>query len=243
MQTPVSEHLFSELIEGETRLGPEEEITRKESTTEVSQGISFTISMSAGIRRKGFKILRDIITRHRRSWAAQHLNSYLRVRWESEIKAAANAFNLLLGEKSGKAPTLKQFAKFAALPTNHWFEGNVSGLYRAISEKCPTEPIQTTLMPKDKAAFVRRVLGKLPSLQFQMFEGRISDASAQDYYRKELAELAIKFVQMEEALGRPPEMKEIGEKFLYRAKVLSAEEGEAWNIYSDVIHAAMNAAK
>lgn len=75
-----------------------------------------------------------------------------------------------------------------------------------------------------------------------MYEGRISDNTAQDYYRKELAELAIKFVQLEEALGRPPEMKEIGEKFLYRFKVLSADESEAWRIYRDAVSTARNAA-
>ncbi|MEK6282523.1 MAG: hypothetical protein AABN95_19350 [Acidobacteriota bacterium] len=243
MQTPVSEQLFVELIEGESRLGPEEAITRNESTTEVGHGVSFTISMSAGTRRKGFEILRDIITRHRRSWANQYMNSYLRARWESEIKAAANAFNLLLGEKGGKSPTLKQFARSAALPTNHWFKGNVSGLYRTIGEKSPAEPTQLTLMPKDKRAFVRHVFENLPSLQFQMYEGRISDDTAQDYYRKELAELAIKFVQLEEALGRSPEMKEIGEKFLYRSNVLSADQGEAWRIYSDAVRNARNATK
>ncbi|MGI8837491.1 MAG: hypothetical protein ACR2H4_12765 [Pyrinomonadaceae bacterium] len=78
MQTPVSEQLFVELIEGESRLGPEEAITRNESTTEVGHGFSFTVSMSAGTRRKGFEILRDIITRHRRSWADQYLNAYSR---------------------------------------------------------------------------------------------------------------------------------------------------------------------
>ncbi|MGI8837490.1 MAG: hypothetical protein ACR2H4_12760 [Pyrinomonadaceae bacterium] len=98
-------------------------------------------------------------------------------------------------------------------------------------------------MPKDKPAFVRRVFENLPSLQFQMYEGRISDDTAQDYYRKELAELAIKYVQLEEALGRAPEMKQIGEKFLYRSKVLSADEGEAWRIYSDAVRFARNAMK
>lgn len=98
-------------------------------------------------------------------------------------------------------------------------------------------------MPKDKPAFVRHVFENLPSLQFQMYEGRTSDDTAQDYYRKELAELAIKFVQLEEALGRPPEMKEIGEKFLYRFKVLNADEGEAWRKYSDAVQSAKKATK
>lgn len=237
MKTPIPEQLFVELIEGETRLGPEEDITRDESTTELGHGVSFTISMSAGTRRKGFEILRDIVTRHRRIWAKQYLNAYLRARWEAEIKVAANTFNLLLSEKGGKAPTLKQFARSAALPTNHWFKGNVSGLYRTIGEKSPAEPTHFTLMPKDKAAFVRRVFERLPSLQFQMFEGRISDDTAQDYYRKELAELAIKYVQLEEALGRPPTINEIGEKFSYRSKVLNADEAEAWRIYCDAVQA------
>lgn len=241
MQTPVSEQLFVELKDGETRLGPEEAVTRDESTTEIGHGLSFTISMSTGTRRKGFEILRNIITRHRRSWANQYLNTYLRARWESEIKTAANAFNLFLGEKGGKAPTLKQFARSAALSTNHWFNGNVSGLYRTIGEKSPTEPTQLTLMPKDRPAFVRRVFEKLPSLRFQMYEGRISDDTAQDYYSKELAELAIKYVQLEEALGRPPEMKELGEKFLYRSKVLSADEVEAWRTYCDAVRLARDA--
>src|ERR1051325_2102760 len=98
-------------------------------------------------------------------------------------------------------------------------------------------------MPKDKPAFVRQVFEHLPSLQFQMYEGRLSDDTSQDYYRKELAELAIKYVQLEEALGRPPEMKEIGEKFLYRSNVLSADEAEAWRLYSDAVRNARNATK
>lgn len=238
MKAPVDEKLFDELIKGESRLGPQEPITRDSSTTEVGHGFSITMSLSVGSRRNGFEILRDIVTRHRRTWANQYLESYLRSRWESEIREAANAFNLLLGEKGGKAPTLKQFAKSAVLATNHWFAGDVSGLYRTIGEKTPVEPTRRVLMPRDKAAFVRKVLDQLPSLQFQVYDDRISDVATQDYYRKELAKLAIDYVQLEEALGRPPQIKEIGERFSYRSKVLNADESEAWRIYGDAVQMA-----
>jgi hypothetical protein len=232
MKTPIDEKLFEELIKAESRLGPEEPITKDSSTSEVGYGLSVTMSINAGSRRQGFEILREIITRHRRNWADQYLDSYLRSRWESEIRQAAKAFHLLLGERGGKAPTLKQFAKGATLATNHWFGGDVSGLYRTIGEKTPSETTRCALMPSDKAAFVRRVLEGLPSLKFEVYGGRVSDDTSQDYYRKELAELAVKYVQLEEALGRPPELKEIGEKFTYRSKVLNADEAEAWGIYS-----------
>ena len=235
MKTPIDEKLFEELIKGESRLGPEEPITKNSSTTDVGYGLSITTSISAGSRRKGFEILRDIITQRRRNWARQYLDSYLRSRWESEISEAAKAFNLLLGEKGGKPPTLKQFAKAATLATNHWFAGDVSGLYRTIGEKTPVEPTRSALMPTDKTAFARRVLDRLPSLPFEVYEGRISDKATQDYYRRELAELAIKYVQLEEALGRPPEIKEIGEKFTSRSNVLDADESEAWRIYSNAV--------
>ncbi|HKZ00904.1 MAG TPA: hypothetical protein VJ180_01615 [Pyrinomonadaceae bacterium] len=238
LKTPIDEKLFEELIKGESRLGPEEPITKDSSTTEVGYGLSITMSISAGSRRKGFEILRDIVTRHRRNWANEYLDSYLRSRWESEIREAAKAFHLLLGEKGGKAPTLKQFAKAATLATNHWFGGDVSGLYRTIGEKAPVVPTRCALMPTDKAAFVRRVLEGLPSLQFEVYEGRISDDATQDYYRKELAELAIKYVQLEEALGRPPQINEVGEKFTYRSKVLNADESEAWSIFSEAVQKA-----
>jgi hypothetical protein len=238
MGMPIDESLFKDLIKGESRLGPEEPITRDSSTTAVGHGFSITMSVSAGSRRKGFEILRDIITRHRRAWTNLYLDSYLRTRWEAELDSAAKAFNLLINERGGKAPTLKQFAKSAQLATNHWFNGDVTGLYRAIGEKAPIQPTRIRLMPEDMADFVRRVYDDLPSNQFQVYEGRISDDTSQDYYRKELAELAIKYVQLEEALGRPLEMKELGDKFTYRSKVLNADEATAWRIYSDAVQKA-----
>jgi hypothetical protein len=238
MQTPVDERLFEELIKAEGRLGPAEDITDKSSSTDVGYGVTITMSISSGSRRKGFESLRDIITRHRRAWTAQYLETYLRCLWETEISEAARAFNLLLGEKGGKAPTLKQFAKAAMPPTNHWFGGDVSALYGAIGEKSPAIPQRNGLMPQDKERFVRLIMEPLPSLEYERYPGRMSDEATQDYTRKELAELGLRYLQLEEALGRPPEMKEIGEKFTYRSKVLAADDSEAWQIYKQAVERA-----
>lgn len=236
--TPIDERLFEELIRAEKRLGPAEPITDKSSSTDVGYGFTVTMSVSSGSRRKGFEGLRDVITRHRRAWAEQHLDRYLRALWETEIGEAARAFNLLLGEKGGKAPTLKQFAKAATPATNHWFGGDVSALYGAIGEKSPAAPQRRELMPKDRERFVRLVMGPLPSLQYERYPGRMSDAETQDFARKELAELGLKYVQLEEALGRAPEMKELGEKFTYRSKVIADDDGEAWRIYVQAVERA-----
>ena len=238
VDTPIDERLFEELIEAEGRLGPAEAITDKSSSTEVGYGITVTMSLNSGSRRKGFESLRDIITRHRRAWAAQHLDTYLRRLWETEIGEAARAFNLLLGEKGGKAPTLKQFAKAATPATNHWFGGDVSALYGAIGEKSPAIPQRNALMPKDKEQFVRLIMEPLPSLEYERYPGRMSDEATQNFARKELAELGLRYVQLEEALGRPPEMKEIGEKFIYRSKVLAVDENEAWQLYKQAVERA-----
>jgi hypothetical protein len=93
-------------------------------------------------------------------------------------------------------------------------------------------------MPADKVSFVRRVMEGLPSLQFQVYDGTVSNEGTQTSYRKELARLAIRYVQLEEALGRPPQLKEFGEKFAYRSKVLSADLSEAWTIYQEAVRKA-----
>jgi hypothetical protein len=155
-----------------------------------------------------------------------------------EIKEAAKSFHILLGEKGGKAPRLKQFAKSAVLATNHWFAGDVSGLYWTIGEKSPAQPTRSVILPADKEAFVRGVFEQLPSRQFEMYGGRISDDASQVYYRKELAELAINYIQIKEAMGGPPEMKQLGDKFTYRSGVLHSDEAEAWKIFSRVIESA-----
>jgi hypothetical protein len=226
--TPIDQQLFSDLIRAEERLGPPEQIQDKSTT---SYGlISMTISVSSGTRRRGFEILRDTIIHHRRAWAENHLKTYIKFLWESEIIQAGRAYNVQLQEKGGKAPTLKQFARAAAIATNHWFGGNVCGLYSAIREKCPADPKRIQLMPADVYGFAKHLYQSLPSQSFKFPDG--NDASHyRARYIEEIANLGIKYIQMEEGLGRPPEMKELGEKFPHYSKAMPGNLEESWNTF------------
>lgn len=86
--------------------------------------------------------------------------------------------------------------------------------------------------------FVRLVMDPLPSLQYERYPGRMSDEATQDFARMELAELGLKYVQLEEALSRPPEVKELGEKFTYRSKVIATDDEAAWQIYKQAVEQA-----
>ena len=234
--TPIDQQLFSDLIEGEERLGPPEPIEKDKSTTSYGM-FSVTVTMSGGTRRGGFEILRDVITRHRRAWAEKHMKEYLKARWEDEITQAGRAYNLLVQEREGRVPTLKQFARAAAPATNHWFGGNVCGLYSALREKCPAEPKRIQLMPADVIGFTKRLYALLPSQPFTFPDGK--DASSyRERYMEDIANLGIRYIQMEEGFGRPPTMKELGEKFPYYSKAMPGDLDEAWETFISAINEA-----
>jgi len=51
-------------------------------------------------------------------------------------------------------------------------------------------------------------------------------------------------VQLQEALGQPPDLKKFGtSKFTFGADVLSADVDEAWGIYTEAIRKALEASK
>jgi len=168
------------------------------------------------------------------------------MRWESEIRKAVQTHNQRLND-TGKAPTPKQFAKVAAQATNHWFGGDISGLYGAIREKSRVHPLRTTILPADTYAFAFSIFKALGGGTFQQmsmsppqqdFEARQYEL---DRYLKlnELAERSLWYVQLEEGLGRVPELKEFGLKqFAQLSSVLSEGAEKAWRIYSEAIQAA-----
>jgi hypothetical protein len=229
MATPIDKQLFTDLIEAEKRLGPPEEIKERSSKTDYGT-FSIEVSIGGGTRRKGFEKLRDVITRHRRAWAKKYLESYIKMRWESEITEAAKGYNLLLHGKSDRAPALKRFAKMAAPATNHWFGGDVCGLYGAIREKCPVQPQHIRLMPKDVSVFTRALFASLTS-HAAPFNGE-EEAKRYSNYIEVLANLGIKYVQLEEALGRPPSMKEIGERFVSYATAIHSDAEKVWEMFA-----------
>ena len=236
--TPVAPAMFVELIEAEKRLGPEERIETEKSRQELDFGITISMSVSSGGRRAGFEKLRDIITRHRRIWTEKYFERYLKTRWESEITAAANSFFLKMSEKGGKPPTVKQFASVAALPTKHWFGGDISLLYTAIGEKIPFRPEKKLLMPKDKIRLVKSIAEMLPSKNFNYF-GTEAGEYIQKQYVQELATKALNFIQLYEAAEEMPTLKEFNTKFKQNSPVLHDDEDQAWEIYLAAITKAL----
>lgn len=208
--TPVDPALFAELEAAEDQLGEPIPIITEESTFEVSPGVSMTMTMSGSSRREGFEILRDIVTRHRRVWAADHLERFLSWRWDSELREVAWEHSRWLAAKA-KAPTFKQFAKFAVEPTNHWFGGDLGDLFAAVGETPPGRPQRTTLMPLNRVAFAMLVfdaLGGEPVPREDSWQNR--EHFDHQWVIRRLANEAPRFVQLQEAMGRHPEPKELG---------------------------------
>lgn len=246
--TPVDRALFQELIAAESKLGEWKTTERQPNSVTNVSGITITISISSGSRREGFPILRDIITRHRRLWAERHLNHYLRARWESELREASRDYHQLLSTK-GSPPTLKQYARSATKATNNWFGGNIRGLYTAIGEKLTVEPQYDRRLPLDKTALTysvfRRLGGQLPKGEPKALASKEErDAWILEQQRlRQLSALArgsLTFLQLEEALGRSPTLKEFGvDKFSYAAASISDNAEEAWVRYGEVIQLAI----
>jgi hypothetical protein len=243
---PIDPVLFAELRDAETRLGSPEPLKEEKPSVDVAPGIKFEMSISTGSRRSGFEHLRDIITRYRRAWAEEFLDCYLRERWETELRDAARLHAQAIAEK-GKPPTPKQFAKHAVAATNHWFGGDLSSFYAAIGEKSMVHPVRVTLLPADRLDFAKHVFESLGGRPFERRaivssrEEGLTQAAEQDRHSKLgwLAEESLRFIQLEEALGRHPELKEFGASgFEYRSGVLSPDPPQAWGYYVTTVEAA-----
>jgi hypothetical protein len=246
---PADPAMYAELEDAERRLGPPRPIEDKREMA-AAGGISFSISYSTGSRRHGFDKLREIVTRHRRAWTAQYLESYLKSRWEQELREANRDYHQTF-EQRGRPPTAKQFARVAAPATNNWFDGDISGLYGAIGEKCPIKPVRIRLLPADPVEFVRSVFvalggdfGKQSELQKRRFEPsfRPRDNEAlrieeqRDSGLRRLAESSLRAVQLAEALGRAPDLKDFGAStFTPWADAVGPDAETAWRRYWDAV--------
>lgn len=74
-----------------------------------ASGMTIELSFGGGGRlpRPRSDRLRNAITRHRRAWAAAHLDRWLEHRWQSDLRRAAEAYNRRL-LANGKPPTVRQ---------------------------------------------------------------------------------------------------------------------------------------
>jgi len=243
LKCPVDDTLFSDLVNAERKLGPPTPIDDDRSRHQAGPGI--TISLSHGSRRDGFEFLRDVITHHRRQWATKYLDEYLHARWNGEIRDVAQNYNRHIADK-GNPPTPKRCVEIATDAANHWFAGDFTMVYAALREKAPPEPTRLLLMPQDRRGFARAVFSALGG---EPFERKIMVASREEglvqqqaqtrhHQLTRLAQEALKFVQLEEALGRTPTLEDFGESLFNRnAEFVASNVADAWDRYVAAIEA------
>jgi hypothetical protein len=240
---PVEAGLFEDLIAAERQLGEPQPVADPEHGGEFSAGpVKVTLTVTVGSRRAGFERLRDVLTAHRQVWAARFLEEYFRARWETEIRGAAREYSRLY-EVKRKAPTPKQFARYAEAATNHWFGGDVSLLYTALGESSPMTPIRARLLPSDLQEFLLRVFEKLGGAPtsgnipdgLDAAERAVHKASWENHCkRKDLAERSVQYVRLLEAFGRRPTIKEFG---TWALEYLLMPLQLSWDDYADAVDA------
>ena len=127
----------------------------------------------------------------------------------------------------------------------------MSALFAAFGEKSPVQSCRERLLPRDVEGFLWRV--------FQLLGGKRTnwsdlartivgdDRAKQDAEwrahgdRKKLAELSVWYVQVREALGRQPSLREFGSsKFRPLATPLGGDVDEAWQAYCAAIESALH---
>ncbi|MDQ2742896.1 MAG: hypothetical protein M3Z66_11460, partial [Chloroflexota bacterium] len=239
-ETPIAEALFDELIAAQERLGPAESVIMAATHDQFAIGPSLTAQRQMGTRREGFEILRDIVTRHRRAWADNHLDRYLQSRWESEVTEAHHAYHRLFAT-NGKPPSVKSFASRTADAVNRWCGGDIASLYTAMGEQCPMHPTRRSLMPENVTGLYRAILKHL-SIALSIPEGQwIGEAEiARQRAAALLARNIVLYFQFQEALGRPPELKDFGRKLDWPAKALDMDREAIWQAYVAAIRDALS---
>lgn len=134
-----------------------------------------------------------------------------------DLRAAAEAYNRALHAK-GKSPTVRQTITASKSTIDRWFAGDVGGMLAAIGQKGPqTKPTYERVMPEDVYAFgldVHRELGLVDAPEVTDWSDRAAVAAhraATDHntHRHYAAENAYLYVQLWEAFGQPPAMKQV----------------------------------
>lgn len=244
---PVDEQLFRALIEAERRLGKPRPFIDPRSK---EKGVHLEI----GSRRSGFEHLRDVITSHRSEWTARYIEAYIESRWDGELRRAATEY-YKLADLKGREPKAEEFASVVEEPANHWFGGNACDVYAAFGARAPVPCVRSRrLLPQDCQVFMRSVFRRLGGKDTSYSElattGLKSDSDRwrADWQangeRKRLAELSPWYVQLCEALGRPPELAEFGRpKVAKLSTALQVDPDEVWCSYSQAIQVTLQESK
>jgi hypothetical protein len=251
---PVDRALFADLIAAGEALGPveyEKHVTRSEH-----EGLAIEMTFGGGdrLKRAGFERLRDVVTRHRRAWAAQSLDRWLEQRWQSDLRAAAEAFNRVVLAK-GKPPTTRQRINASQPALDRWFGGDIGQLLTAIGQKGPAAPpTYERRLPADPYTFGKAVEHALGGGQAEpdmsagawdssdrarLAEFRaVRDHNSARYYA---AFAAYEYVRAWEALGQRPEMTQV-KKGKSSAQFLDRDDpNAAWHQIEQAILAVLAA--
>lgn len=236
MDAPINEQLFEELTKYEPQLGQLHRFSRR---------MGNTVTTIHGNRRDGFKTIRDIISYYRLEWYEKYFEKYIQKICKSDINEIIS-YNKIISGSTDRAYT-KEFAHIAEKATNHWFSGDISMLGEAILEKSSFQPQYCAILPPDRRAFAFAVFKILsdpqkyaenikstnPSLQISS-DGRIPGKPYGQL--NELAELSLRYVQLEEALGHTPTLNTFGSsRFTQCSNALHANKNKAWDIFSNAI--------
>jgi hypothetical protein len=178
------------------------------------------------------------------------LEPYLRARWERTLKAARRQFDLMT-EDRGRPPTLKQFAKHAVPPARLWFGGDVGLLYAALGLKQAFTVERRAVMPRDPVAFVEAVFKALGGVHVDRSAPvsrpedvkRRNEEWDRERKLKRLAEDALSFIQVQEALGREPSMNEAAGGFAWAHDAISPVADAAWPMFCAAIQRTLAAAR
>jgi hypothetical protein len=238
---PIDMDLFKELLAAEARLTDRPPSPEDQKVVDIGNGLSFTIHMQMGAPRKeGFEILRDIVSRYRRAWAKAHLERYLHARWEQDIRSVGDAYHRSIADKA-KTPTPKQFAKLAGPVPNRWFAGSLEGLASALKLPGPEKQKYQRMLPEDRTAFFDRVLTSIGGQRWED-SSHIEDKDERErrLRRWELARYALEAVQIWEAKGERPLIKEASWT-RYRLKAAYGEDVEGgWQAFMDAVEHAVH---
>ena len=207
----VDSALFDDLIAVQKTFGEPREVRGTMTTRSLGNGIAVEHWTGSWGRREGFERARDVITRHRRVWASAHLPDYLAARWRQDLSQAVHRYHKHLAAK-GKPPTFKQFSRIAASAANRWFNGDLSGIYRAMGESAPHTPRRVDQLPVDAYEFAVAVyVGLGGEFVDDSYEAITAYGDGYDrlWSLATLANKSIYYVQLCEAMGERPEPKRV----------------------------------
>jgi hypothetical protein len=237
---PADTRMFDELRAAESQLGPEEEIW-EDVKEEQSEFFTFSIRTGGGTRRDGFEILRDIITRHRRAWTEANLAGYLQSRWKTELQDAGQEYHRHLAAKN-KAPTIKQFARIAAVAANNWFGGDLSAVYGVLALKSPvTSPVyEPVAVLGGRGSVIQHLQAELEQLAPPPAGASAGEREAHKIWVWQLATRMRKWIELREALGHAPDLRQFGTReFTNYSSALGEDPEAAWQLYSSAIERAL----